>query len=219
MKKICFSVCLALFILSGVIGIKAQSQVTAFIGNWTLDKEKTNAKDLPQKMKDYRMSVNESENVLIVKSQVDGPVEVESKTTTNGGNVSTSGSRTSTSQPLGVSASTGGTSSGSINKITYGGTMAVFFTPPQMNYNLNGEEAKLDIKNGTARIKAKPDKNGKSIQFTTIRRVKTPNGEMEIITRESWKIAEDGKSIKLQRTIETPASRDEITLFLKKVEA
>jgi hypothetical protein len=47
--------------------------------------------------------------------------------------------------------------------------------------------------------------------------MKTPNGEMEITTREVWKLAEDGKSLKLQRTVETPNARDEIIMILAKV--
>jgi hypothetical protein len=218
MKKICFNIGLVIIFLSAVIGINAQLTASKFTGTWTLDKEKTNIKDLPQKLKNYTMTVSGNEDILGVKSEVDGPVEIESTRTSNGGGVSTSSSRTSASSGLGVSATTGGASNGNIDKITYGGTMALFFTPTQINYNLNGEEVKVEIKNGTARIKAKPDKNGKSIQFTIIRRVKTPNGEMEIIAREWWKLSEDGKSIKLQRTIETPTSRDEITLFLTKTE-
>ena len=47
--------------------------------------------------------------------------------------------------------------------------------------------------------------------------MKTPNGEIEIITREVWKISEDGRSLKLQRTVETPTARDELVMVLDKV--
>ncbi|HEX8638386.1 MAG TPA: hypothetical protein VF692_10010, partial [Pyrinomonadaceae bacterium] len=63
--------------MSAVVGIKAQSPISAFTGNWMLDREKTKTnKDFPQKLRNYKMVVGESDNLLSVKSQIDGTVEV-----------------------------------------------------------------------------------------------------------------------------------------------
>jgi hypothetical protein len=220
MKKYWFNLSLVFLFLIGASVISAQSKTAAFTGDWILDKEKTSIKNLPQKFKDYKMSVSEIENNLSVKSQLDPtPFEIEdsNKRNTNDSRVSTNSSgRVSTQTTNGVSATTSG---GTVTQApNFNGTMALYFTPQQISYNLSGEEIKVEIKNGTARIKAKPDKTGKQLSFTTIRQMQTPNGLMEIITRESWKISEDGKSLKLERSIQTPTSRDEITLMLKKVE-
>ena len=217
MKKKCFGLVFAFIFLSAVIGIKAQSPISAFTGNWMLDREKTKiSKDFPQKLKNYKMMVGESDNLLSVKSQVDGEVEVVAAG--RGATVvNESASRLGTATRTGDTGSVAGTS-----KINYGGTMAIFFTPNDAVYNLSGEEVKVEMKqgdkvSGIARIKAKLDKSGKSLQITTIRRMKTPTGEMEVTTREVWKLSEDGKSIKFQRTVETPSARDEIVMMLAKV--
>jgi hypothetical protein len=41
---------------------------------------------------------------------------------------------------------------------------------------------------------------------------------MEIYTRDSWKLLEDGKSLKMHRTVESPIWRDEINLILTRVQ-
>jgi hypothetical protein len=44
----------------------------------------------------------------------------------------------------------------------------------------------------------------------------TLKGDMEITTREVWKLSKDGKSLRLERTVETPAARDQIVMVLAK---
>jgi hypothetical protein len=219
MKKYWFSLSLVFVFLLGALAASAQSKAAVFTGDWVLDREKTNIKNLPQKFKDYKMSVSEIDNNLSVKSVLDPtPFEIEDSNNrnTNNSRVATNTAGRGSGGGAPVSATTsGGTTTQAPN---FNGTMALFFTPQQISYNLAGEEIKIEIKNGIARIKAKPDKSGKAMQFTTIRQMQTPNGQMEIITRESWKLSEDGKSLKLERSIQTPSARDEITLMLKKVE-
>ena len=220
MKKYWFNLSLVFLFLIGATMVSAQSKASIFTGDWILDREKTKIQNLPQKFKDYKMSVSEIDNNLSVKSVLDPtPFEIEDSNNrnTNNSRVATNtGGRVSTQTTNGVSATTSGGSA--TVAPDFNGTMALFFTPQQISYNLSGDEIKVEIKNGTARIKAKPDKTGKQLSFTTIRQMQTPNGQIEIITRESWKISEDGKSLKLDRSIQTPTSRDEITLMLKKVE-
>lgn len=211
MKKISFSFLFAFIILLAATSVKAQSQPSVFAGEWMLDREKTNtAKDFPEKLRNFRMLVSGTESGINVKSQIDGKVDVQVAGVNTRTAVTESASRVSGGQVSGVSSS-------SNQKVNYGGTMALFFTANDASYKLDGEEARIETPQGLVRIKAKPDKSGKSLQFTIIRRMKTQNGEMEVITRESWKLSEDGKSLKLYRTVETPNVRDEITMFLSKV--
>lgn len=221
MKKICFSVMFAVVFLASVAGVKAQSSASAFTGTWVLDKEKTSSKDFPKKMQNYRMVVAESENLLNVKSQVEGRVEVEiskDRAADSGPNVtpqSVVGSNTGVRSGGAVSGPAG------VAKSSYSGTLALFFTPSEVTYKLTGEEVKVELRqgekvNGHARIKAKLDKSGKTFQVTTFRRMKTQYGEMETTTWESWKLSGDGKSLKFQRTVETPTARDELTMFLSR---
>lgn len=223
MKRICLSLIFALVFLSPVFALKALAQVSAFTGAWSLDKEKSDTgKDFPQRLKDYKMQVGEGENLLNVKSQIEGTVEVlpsRDRAASNSDIVSNSGSHTTAASPSGVSATTSTTAQE--GKPNYGGTMALYFTPKEATYNLSGEEVKIEIKqgdkvNGIARVRAKLDKSGKTLKFTTIRRTHTPKGEMEVTVWEVWKLSGDGKSLRLQRTVETPAARDEIVMFLNK---
>ena len=220
MKKLCFGVAFALTVFSAAAQAKAQSKASAFTGAWVLDRAKTGTKDVPIQMTGYKMLVGESEDLLNVKSKVEGKVEVlvsRDRPSSNTGVGDNTAGRGATPSASGVS----GVSSRSIaaEKPNYGGSLALFYTPNDVTYNLSGEEAKVEIKQGEkvtgiARIKAKVDKNGKSIQFSTVRRMQSQYGEVEVITRESWKLSDDGKSLKLQRTIDAPNARDQITLTL-----
>ena len=163
---------------------------------------------------------------LNVKSEIEGNVEIEILSNRNSDApeiVSNNASRSSIA-PAGGGVSGNTLGSAKAEPINYGGTMALFFTPNNVTYNLNGEEVKLDIKQGdrvtgVARIKAKLDKSGKQIQFTTIRRMTTMKGDIEITVRETWKLSKDGKTIKFDRTVETPTARDQIVMVLAKAEA
>ena len=226
MKIACFSLLFALISLSAPIGTEAQSPPSAapFIGTWVLDKEKTStSKDFPRKLNNYKITVAQSENLLNVKSEVDGQVEVEAsrdRAASNSDIVSNTSSRSSVPPPPGgVSGSSLG--SAEAQKPNYGGTMALLFTTNAATYNLNGDEIKVEIKQGgkvtgVARIRAKLDKSGNQIQFTNIRRMNTAKGDIEITTREVWKLSKDGKSLRFERTVETPSARDQIVMMLAK---
>ena len=215
---------------SAIGGVQDQSpapSASAFAGTWVLDRANTNtSKDFPRKLKNYKITVVDNELALNVQSEIDGQVEVEisrDRAPDNSDIISNTASRTTSSSSTGPPrSSTLGASKA--QKITYGGTMAVFFTPNNVTYNLNGEEAKFDIKQGdkvtgNARVKAKLDKRGNQIQFTTIRRMSTMKGDIEITIREVWKLSKDGKSLKFERTVESPSARDEIVMTLSKVAA
>jgi len=192
--------------------IKGQSTTSPFIGNWMLDKVKTNtSKDFPEKLKNYKMAITGDAAAFNVRSQVEGNIEVKAA-----GNGSLTPTTESASQRGRESAGIRESSTGGSQKINYGGTMALYFTVNNGTYNLSGEESKIETEQGRVRIKAKADKSGKSLQFTTIRNMKTPKGEMEVTIRESWKLLDD-KSIKLYRIVETNTTRDEITMVLNKV--
>ena len=230
MKIVAGSLLFCLIALAASAEIKAQTpSASAFTGTWVLDRENTNtSKDFPRKMKNYKIIVAENESTLNVKSQVDGIVEIEISRDRGSNNsgpevVSNNASRSSTPPPGGsISGNTLGTAKA--EEINYGGTMALFFTPVEANYNLTGEEVKIDLKqgdkvNGSARIKAKLAKAGNQIQFTTIRRQNTMKGDIEITVRETWKLSKDGKQMRFERTVETPTARDQIVMMLAKAAA
>ena len=42
----------------------------------------------------------------------------------------------------------------------------------------------------------------------------TMKGDIEITVREVWKLSKDGKSLRFERTVETPSARDEVVMVL-----
>jgi len=197
----------------------------AFSGFWAFDDAKTSkSKDFPEKLKDFKMLVSSDQERLMVKAQVVPFIEPRAVggQSSQVGISSSTASRTSVASPNGngVSASSadGGLANASVN---YGGTLALYFTAPEITYDLTGKEIKIepnagDKVNGTTRIKAKMGKDGKSVELTAIRRLKGPRGETEVTTRETWKLGDDGSTMKFHRTVESPTYRDEISMILDK---
>jgi hypothetical protein len=222
----CLSILFALVSITTLSEVKAQTpSAAAFTGIWVLDKEKTSTnKDFPQKLRSYRITVDENEKLLRVKSEIDGQVQIEQsrdRAANNTDIIPNEGNRSSVGRATGgVSATTLGTAAA--QPLNYGGTMALFFTTREASYNLSGDEVRVDIKQGeqvtgVARIRAKLDKSGNQIQFTNIRRMNTAKGDLEITTREVWKLSKDGKSLRFERSVETSAgARDLIVMMLTK---
>ena len=218
------SFCVVLGIAFISLNVSAQADLSAFTGLWSLDREKTNiSRDFPEKLKDFKILVTTDQERLMVKFQVVGPVEPRAKDGGNtlAGGLSTQGSRTTTASPNGVMATTGAVASSSPLRTSYGGTLAIYFTPSEITYDLAGKEIKVeptanDRVNGTTRIRAKVGKDNKSIEFTVFRKMKGSQGEVEIITRETWKISDDGKSLQFHRTVQTPTDRDNIDMTMAK---
>lgn len=220
MKKIHFSLFIIVICLIAGKNILAQS-TTPFAGTWQLDKSKTKIQDLPRQLKDYKLIIAQSENQIGIKNLVDGQIEPQFEN--QGG---TSRAPTSQESIWGDSRQT--SSTGLTVKPRYGGSMALsrFFTPNTVTYNLDGKEVEIDIVQneqviGTAKTRAKPEKDGKSIKITTIRRMKTLKAaqtEMLIYVRERWDILDDGKSLRYVKTIDLPSATDEVTLYFSKDE-
>lgn len=201
-----------------------QTNLSQFTGLWAFDSSSTKpSRDIPEKLKEYRMLVAVDQDRLMIKSQVVGPVEVRIVGTQGGssGVMTNNSSRTSTAGSYGVMA-TGSTSisgestAGSAN---YGGSLALYFTARDITFDLSGKEVKVDPPpgdkvNGPTRLRAKVSKDGNTIELTAIRRMTGPRGEAETTTRDTWQIAKDGQSLKFHRQVETPVSRDQLTFLM-----
>lgn len=227
MKKIYLGMIFALALVSSPAVVSAQEtapSAAGFTGTWVMDRVKTGPGAVPERLLGYRIIVGQNENLLNVKSRAEGNVEVVAKSSPRGsaGYGENTAGRGGTPSAAGVSS----VSSRPVEaaKANYSGTLALYYTPNEVTYNLSGEEAKVEIMqgdkvSGIARIKAKLDKNGKGLQFSTVRRMRTNYGEVEIIMREAWKLSDDGLVLKLTRTVETPTARDQIIMMLTKAVA
>lgn len=199
---------------------KAQDAAVGLTGNWTLDKSKTNIKDLPRELKDYKMIINHSEKKLLIKNIIEGTINprFDNNTSNNDAAKSRDGIWGDSRAGTGVSI-----------KPNYSGSMALskYFSPNEEAFNLDGKEIEIDVvqggsKVGSAKVKAKEEKAGKSVKANTIRKMKTSKSEqseMIVYVREKWDLSEDGNSLKYIKTIELPNVTDEVILFFSKSSA
>jgi hypothetical protein len=198
---------LAVFIIVG----KAQTPATEaetipqhFNGIWVLDTTKTKMQNMPVTLKGFNMIVAQNSDKINVKSKIDGKVDVERFGAKR---------EVSSSNPSGFA----GDREPVAAKINYGGTLALYYTPSEAVYNLDGKEVKMELKSGeknlgSVKIRAKSEKEGKLIRITQIRREKTMQGEVEIFVRERWELSSDGKTLKFHRQVEMPTALDDVEM-------
>ncbi len=90
---------------------------------------------------------------------------------------------------------------------------------PQVSYNLDGKETETELGDrtpGLARLKAKWKKDGKVLELSVVRRLDFQGNQMTITTKEQWELSEDGKVLKLRRTVSLPMGSDEVKLVFNK---
>jgi hypothetical protein len=222
MKKNHYKIILTFLCFLTAQNVMAQTSATEFAGTWVLDKTKTKMQDLPRQFKGYTITVVNSEGQVGIKNVVDGKIEPQFE------NRGSSVGRMPSAQESIWGDSRQATTSGLTVKPNYGGSMALsnLFTPSRVAYNLDGKETNIDILQngevvGSAKTKAKIEKDGKSMKVATVRRMKTLKAgqtEMIIYVRERWEVLEDGKSLRYVKTVELPAATDEVTLYFLKEE-
>jgi hypothetical protein len=62
---------------------------------------------------------------------------------------------------------------------------------------------------GTATLKTKWKKDGKVLELSAVRRLAVQGNNVTVTTKERWELAEDGKVLRVQRTVGTPMGMDE----------
>jgi hypothetical protein len=197
----------------------SQTSDGAFVGTWTLNTVKTKMQDFPREFRGYKIVLDQNAESLNIKNFVEGAIEPRFKDDNR---------RAATTQESIWGDSKQASSSGLTVKPTYGGSMALskIFTPVELAYSLDGKEKNVDILQngeviGTAKTKAKLNKEGTSLEVTIVRKMKTMRAgqtEMTIYVREKWDVIEDGKALKYSKTVELPSARDDIILFFNKAE-
>ncbi len=70
-------------------------------------------------------------------------------------------------------------------------------------YKLDGSETIMEVDSpmGKVPVSRKAEFNSNKIKTLTIRTINTPNGQVNITTAETWELLEDGKVLKIIRTI------------------
>jgi len=93
-------------------------------------------------------------------------------------------------------------------------------TPTALTYSLLGKETKAEVGGGatagTATLKAALGADGK-LNLSSVRDVNAQTGAMKITVRETWELADGGKTLKVSRTMETPrGTQNSEMVFTKK---
>lgn len=102
----------------------------------------------------------------------------------------------------------GGGGGGGRGMMGGGGTLSV---------KLDGSETTTENPRGKSTTKAKWSGDGKVLEITIVRNVSTPNGDFTLKTTEHWELADDGKTLKVHQSTETPqGAREANMVFTKK---
>jgi hypothetical protein len=198
MKRL-LAVCSLVGILAGAnwVGSAAQAQAN-FSGTWVLDKEKTS--NLPPQLESYTMIVTQSDRELSVETKIVGDFRPPG----GPGGPPGAGARPGEGFPGAGARPGGGPPGGGPGGL--GGPLGMAM--PNATYRLDGKETTLETTErmpGTVALKAKWKNAGQALELTTTRYLTTPQGDdLTLTTKEQWGLAEDGKVLKIRRTMETP---------------
>ncbi len=212
-----FTLCSVLLI--GISVVATAQTNTDFSGTWVLDKKKTS--DIPSELKSYKLVVKQDEKQIFFESVVDGHFgppagQDQSKTapqvTLNAAPTPSSPNSTVGGISLGTSDSSGGVGS-SRNVIARGRALATVIR--RMTCSLDGKEMVREvggISPGKIRRKALWKKGDKMLELNVARDFESQGSPITSTVRELWELAEDGKVLKIKRTVNLLAGWDETTL-------
>jgi TonB family protein len=102
-----------------------------------------------------------------------------------------------------------------------GGMMGGGSGEQTLTYSLDGKETKAEVGSGmmagTATLKASLDTDGK-LKLSSTREITTQMGAMTIKTKETWELADGGKTLKVSRETESPRGTNSSELVFTKKE-
>jgi hypothetical protein len=199
---------------------KAQSR-TNFSGTWVLDTKKT--RDLPPDLKSYTLTVKQEDQHLSLESKVEGdpnPAKQESGSSHD----------TNAGPPPHPTASTVGIPSGntptnengpgtSNSRTVMARGRALAMVIRRMSCTLDGKESAREvggISPGQIRRKAFWRKGDKTLEINLARDFEVQGSKFTSTVKELWELSDDGKVLKIKRTVNLLAGWDEATLIFTK---
>ena len=103
-----------------------------------------------------------------------------------------------------------------------GNVAAYKLYPPSAVYKLDGSESTVqlgDPEQSSATSKAEREKNGEVLKLSLVGNGDSGQGGSKIQVKEQWKLSEDGKSLKVDRSIKSPEGSGTVHLVFSKREA
>jgi hypothetical protein len=206
MKRTLIGLTAALALLAGIWSVSA---ATDFSGTWSLDKSKS--KGLPRQMdniESYTMVVTQDEKQLTVENKITAGARM-------GGDRGGSGGQGGRPEG-GVGGQGSGRRQGGFGQGGgRGGRGGFGMGMGTATYKLDGSETKIESaggRSGAAALSAKWKDGGKSLELTNTRSMNFQGNEVTRTTKERWELADDGKTLKVKRSVEGPQGSQESTL-------
>lgn len=222
MKKLFVSMSvLSVFVLGVCFQAQAQSR-TNFSGTWTLDMKKT--RDLPPELKSYTLTVKQDEQQISYESKVEGDLNARPKQDQTGTATDmpiaaslpqANSSAVSVGNPVVSDHSAHGSGSGKV--MARGRAFGMVIR--RMSCTLDGKETAREvggISPGQIRRRANWKKAEKSLEFNIARDFDVQGKIVTSTVKELWELSDDGKVLKVKRTVNLLAGWDETTLVFTK---
>jgi len=211
---------------------KEMSKSTNFSGNWVLNFSQT--KKLPDGLQGYNLVVNQVEQQLKVNTTLEGDLQSALNAPNSGGYPGGSGRRGGIGGGLGLPGGIGigmgipvalGIPRGGGGRSRSGGSSrgniaAYKLYPQNVAYKLDGSEgtAQLrDVEQTNVTSKAERAKDGELLKLSLVGKGDSGQKQSKVQITEQWKLSEDGKSLKVDRTVKSPEGSGTVHLvFLKR---
>ncbi|NOT62701.1 MAG: hypothetical protein HOP19_21040, partial [Acidobacteria bacterium] len=199
---------IALFFASGFIA-SAQPRPD-FSGTWSLDLKKSG--EIPTALKSYLLTVKQDGQQITIDAKLEGdinPVTLTDHTAPQPGAIPLA-TATATANPENVEGSSGGT-----HKIVQARGRALAMVIRHLNCTLDGKEMAREMGGltpGQIRRKAQWRKGDKSLEINLTRDFDFQGSKFTSTVREQWQLSEDGKTLKIKRTVNLLAGYDETML-------
>jgi hypothetical protein len=211
---------------------KDTSKPTNFSGNWVLNFGQT--KNPPDGLQGYELVAKQDERQLQVETTLEGDLQGTPSTPNPVGYPGGSGRRAGMGGGVGLPGGIGigmgipvapGIPRGGGGRSRSGGSSqgniaAYKLYPQNVAYNLDGSEgtAQLrDVEQTNVTSKAERAKDGELLKLSLVGNGDSGNKGNKVQITEQWKLADDGKSLKVDRTVKSPEGSGAVHLvFLKR---
>jgi len=241
MKKFLLAILalLALAVWMTFAEAKEPSRPPNFSGNWVLNFGQT--KNPPDGLQGYSLVVNQDEQQLKVETTLHGDLQSAPNTPNSGGYPGGSGRRGGVGVGLGVPGGVGigmgipvglgipgvgmGIPRGGGGRsrsagASQGNVAAYKIYPENVLYKLDGSQGTAQLRDRdqtNATSKAERAKDGEVLKLSLVGNGDSSQKRSKIQITEQWKLSEDGKSLKVDRTVKSPEGSGTVHLvFLKR---
>lgn len=222
MKKLFVSTAVLSTLVFGVSVIGMAQSKPDFSGTWVLDTKKTH--DLPADLKSYTLTVTQDQQRITFESKVDGDLTPQPKPDSSGAvqeaHVAVPHPTASTTGIQGATLPSNENGPGTSNSRTVMARgRALGLVIRHMTCTLDGKEVAREVGGlspGQIRRKALWKKGDKSLEFNLARDFDFQGSKVTSTVKELWELSEDGKVLKIKRTVNLLAGWDETTLVFNK---